>query len=88
MTAPLFLLTCHRQGRGVYATHTGDDKGKYRKEKWGHTVLGCLIGRMPCYNKGSGRVSLVYVSSRVWKFSQNQGRRVAVDKREDSVLTA
>jgi hypothetical protein len=53
----------------------GKDKRKYSKERLGHTVLGCLIGRMPCYNEGRCRVSLVCVFSRVWKFSQIQGRQ-------------
>lgn len=33
----------------------------------GRTVLGCLIGRMPCYNGGRCRVFLGYVFSRVWR---------------------
>lgn len=41
---------------------------RHKKERLGHTVLGCLIGKMPCYNKGRCRVFLVYVFSRVWKF--------------------
>lgn len=42
----------------------------------GHTVLGCLIWRMPCYNKGRCRVFLGYVFSRVWKSSQIHGKVV------------
>jgi hypothetical protein len=34
---------------------------------WGHTVLGCLTGRRPCYSEGRCRVSLGYVFSRVWR---------------------
>lgn len=37
-------------------------------------MLGCLIWRMPCYNKGRCRVFLVYVFSRVWRFGQISGR--------------
>ena len=33
----------------------------------GHTVLGCLIGRMLCYSEGRCRVFLGYVFSRVWR---------------------
>ena len=33
----------------------------------GHTVLGCLNGRMPCYSEGRCRVFLGYVFSRVWR---------------------
>ena len=46
-----------------------------------HTVLGCLIWRMPCYNKGKCRVFLVCVFSRVWKFlSQIQAGGSMFDK--------
>ena len=30
-------------------------------------MLGCLIGRMPCYSGGICRVFLGYVFSRVWR---------------------
>lgn len=43
-----------------------DDKSKGHARRMGsHTVLGCLIGRMPCYNRGRCRAFLECVFSRV-----------------------
>ena len=45
-------------------------------------MLGCLIWRMPCYNKGKCRVFLGYVFSHVWKFGQIHGRPVMSSTKE------
>lgn len=88
MTALLFLLTCRRHRHDAYHAKKETTDESTQRKVGGHTVLSCPIGRMPCYNKDRYRVSLVYAFSRVWKSSQNQGRRVTIDKGEDSGLTA
>ncbi|KAK3692852.1 hypothetical protein B0T22DRAFT_448359 [Podospora appendiculata] len=61
----VWLLACHTHNM----LHCSSTKKMIHQGKVGvHTVLGYLIWKTPCYNKGRCRVFLVYVFSRVWKF--------------------
>jgi len=75
-------LTSHTRNILLLLTGKGNDT---RRKRWGHTVLGCLIGRTLCYNEGRCMVFLVYVFSHAWKFGQISGRRVIFDKRKLSI---